>query len=142
MIEVTIFAIRNIWKLTVASEYRRYFIRNTPLYIEGLLSSNIFKTAFEGAYARTRYVLGKAIDNSQSRVRRSGKCATMFVNNSRAHSRMPRLCGEPEAKWFNHRLVYIRRRAKAQIRINVSLWIFGSICFAGPADGNACSNVY
>jgi len=105
-----------------------------------LACPNIFKTAFRCARVRSLCAIGKAIDNSQPRVRRSGKCATMFVNNPRAHSRKPRLCGEPEAKWsLYHRLVYTRHRAKTQIRINISFWIFDNICLVRPANSNSAT---
>lgn len=67
------------------------------------------------------YVVGKAIDNSQPCVRGSRKCETMFVNNWRANSWEPRLCGKPEAKWSGGRQpIYIRFvPSRAPIRINI-----------------------
>lgn len=79
------------------------------------------------------YAVGKAIDNSQPCVRRgrSGKCETMFVNNSRANSWQPRLCGKPEAKWSGPTTgiypVYIV--VQTPIWINI-LFEYDTICFA------------
>lgn len=65
--------------------------------------------------------VGKAIDNSQPCVRGSRKCETMFVNNSRANSWEPRLCGKPEVKWSGPTTgtypVYIV--ARTPMRINI-----------------------
>lgn len=75
------------------------------------------------------YAVGKAIDNSQSCVRGSRKCETMFVNNSRANSWQPRLCGKPEAKWPGPTTgIYpVYTVAQTSIRINIP-FEFDTIC--------------
>lgn len=97
---------------------RMYILKGYP---------DIFKT-----YPCTRlYAVGKAIDNSQPCVRGSRKCETMFVNNSRANSWQPRLCGKPEAKWSGPTTgIYpIYPIAQTSIRINIP-FEFDTVCSA------------
>lgn len=93
---------------------------------------DIFKTPSTCMCMHTwLYAIGKAIDNSQPCVRGSRKCETMFVNNSRANSWQQRLCGKPEAKWFEPTTgIYpVYSVVRTPIWINI-LFEFDTICFA------------